>query len=160
MDPDDRPRPPSSVAELYAPLTHLTPDRWDHWVLEVPALIDVPSPADLHRWHQHAQPDRADALLAGLARLAPTDPLALAALAWLLTPVLTIAEAHAPDTPAHFIERARKALQAIPTHGVPHIPAYVLTQLKPPAVATPCPTAVPVPHGRAADLAWEQPPLF
>lgn len=105
--------PPSPVAALHAPLQQLTLSEWDRWGLEIPALIEIRSPADLHQWLNAATPAHAAALLAGFARLAPSDDLALAALAWLLTGVLSIAGTQTQD-PHNFLDRAESTLRTIP----------------------------------------------
>ena len=56
--------PPSPVAALHAPLQQLTLSEWDRWGLEIPALIEIRSPADLHQWLNAATPAHAAALLA------------------------------------------------------------------------------------------------
>jgi|JI9StandDraft_1071089.scaffolds.fasta_scaffold314439_1 hypothetical protein len=148
--------PPSPVAALHAPLQQLTLNEWDRWGLEIPALIEIRSPADLHQWLNAATPDHAATLLAGFARLAASDDLALAALAWLLTGVLTIASTQ--QDPHNFLDRAESTLRTIPWDTASHIPTYVLTQLTGTAIAEPAVDAVPYLSGRPG--AWEQLLLF
>lgn len=113
---------------MHTRLQQLTLRHWDQWGLEIPVLIEIRSPADLHHWLITATPAQTTALLTGFARLAPTDDLALGVLAWLLTGVLTIAGIKEPDHD-RFVGRVETTLRTIPWENVDHIPTYVLTRL-------------------------------